>query len=97
MALNTSIRTVTCHLQSGVCWHRFVDVNIWMTSAHAHTHLHCVHICMHTVMGYTHSNDFSHLSLVCKYRNVQTSAVVDTSLLQKEKLVFEAFLGVFKD
>lgn len=56
-----------------------------------HTHLHCVHICMHTVMGYTHSNDFSHLSLVCKYRNVQTSAVVDISVLQKEKLVFEAF------
>ena len=24
MALNTSIRTVTCYLQSGVCWHRLV-------------------------------------------------------------------------
>lgn len=38
VALNTSIRTVTCHLQSGVCWHRRVSGR-WDTHRHTDTHL----------------------------------------------------------
>lgn len=56
MALNTSIRTVTCYLQSGVCWHRLVDVNIWMTSAHTQTYTQIHrHTCMHIVVGQMHT------------------------------------------
>lgn len=40
LCMNTSIRTVTCHLQSGVCWHRVMTENIWMTSANVHTQRH---------------------------------------------------------
>lgn len=52
MALNTSIRTVTCYLQSGVCWHRLVAgcweyLDDFSTYTHtlrqAHIHSHGAH------------------------------------------------------